>query len=566
MNKSDRNKPERAIHPTAPTLRVFSELPRERDSVERSPLQVVVMVEPMEPVADADVSPGPAYGGAVGPLRIADDGRVVDAFRTVVERMAEHAAVVTKGGWYRYADVMCGCRAIARFLLDDLHLCGGERVALMLDNGPEYLAAYYGILAAGAVLVPLPPTIEDLRWQRILQACNVRVVLTSSRIASRRGLAESGDRVAISLRDGSGSDARRGEPVRVDGQSLAMIMFTSGSSGEPKGVMLSDRNILSNAQSILDYLPITRRDRALALLPFYHAYGHSVMQTHLLAGATLVIDGMWTFPNSVVDALERHEATSLAAVPEGYHALLSYSDLGTRRLPQLKYMTVAGGALRPEHVTAVARRIAPADLYIMYGQTEATARLAYLPPTLVQVHPDSIGRPIPGVELAVLDDEGRPVAAGETGQLCARGPNVMLGYWNDAQATRATLRDGWLRTGDLATHDPTGLFYVRARANDLVKLQGYRVHPREVEDTVSRGFPDVRIIIVPYCHQRVNRLALFAIAATPDPKLIESIRQFCLHELPRHKVPSHLQLLPRAPLNASLKLDRAALVRMAEAA
>jgi len=127
----------------------------------------------------------------------------------------------------------------------------------------------------------------------------------------------------------------------------------------------------------------------------------------------------------------------------------------------------------------------------------------------------------------------------------------MLGYWNDAQATSATLRDGWLHTGDLATRDPEGLFYVQARANELVKLQGFRVHPREVEDAVSRSFPDVRIIVVPYCRENTNRLALFAVTAAPEPGLVERIRQFCLRELPRHKVPSHLQLLSHAPLNAS---------------
>ena len=163
-----------------------------------------------------------------------------------------------------------------------------------------------------------------------------------------------------------------------------MIMFTSGSSGDPKGVMLSDANLLANTESILGYLPITQEDRAVALLPFYHAFGHSIMQTHLLAGATMIVDGNMAFPNTVIDALEHHRATSFSAVPEGYYSLLSMSDLRERELPHLRYMSVAGGALKPDSVVDVTRCIAPAEFYVMYGQTEASARLAYLPAHLAR--------------------------------------------------------------------------------------------------------------------------------------------------------------------------------------
>ncbi len=328
--------------------------------------------------------------------------------------------------------------------------------------------------------------------------------------------------------------------------------------------MLSDANILSNTRSILSYLPIKEDDRALALLPFYHAFGHSILQTHLLVGATLVCDGNMTFPNSILEALQRHKATSFSAVPEGYYSLLMFSELGQRSLPDLRYMSVAGGALKPDAVVDVAERIAPAEFYVMYGQTEATARLAYLPADQARARPDSIGRAIPDVELRVFRKNGREAGIHETGELCARGNNLMLGYWNDARATHEAIRDGWLRTGDLASRDGEGYFYVRARKNDLVKLQGFRVHPREVEDAISRHFPALRIIVVPYQERGVTRLALYAITSAFELGLVDRIRRTCLRDLPRHKVPQHIELLTRAPLNASLKLDRTALARRAE--
>jgi len=487
-----------------------------------------------------------------------------DAFFAAVHDFAGRSALVTHQHTYRYADLGRQALAVADHLLSDASYRPGDRVALMLDNGAEFIAAYYGVLAAGGVVVPLPGNIELSRLERIGDICQLRKVLSSRQIAERRSEIAADNCPTIDLRGRGRQATPEVEPLSVDGHSLAMIMFTSGSSGDPKGVMLSDGNLLANTESILCYLPIREEDRVLALLPFYHAFGHSIMQTHLLTGATLVVDGSMTFPNSVVDSLERHCATSFSAVPEGYYALLNMSDLRDRRLPHLRYMTVAGGALKPDAVVKMAEAIEPAEFYVMYGQTEASARLAFLPAHLAKARPDSMGKAIPGVELCVMDADGREATDGETGELCARGANVMLGYWNDPEGTDRVLRDGWLRTGDLASRDAEGYLYVKARKNDLVKVQGFRIHPREVEDEIGKHFPNVRIIVVPYQQQGVTRLAMFGISGRADRGLSDALRRVCARELPRHKMPSVFQVLPQAPLNASMKLDRPALSNLAE--
>ncbi|MGM0485555.1 MAG: class I adenylate-forming enzyme family protein [Planctomycetota bacterium] len=490
--------------------------------------------------------------------------RLSDAFFATAHRFADRPALVTRKNIFCYADLAHQSLCIAEHLLADDRYRPGDRIVVMLDNGPEFIAAYYGVLAAGGVVVPLPANIEWCRLERIARMCNVRNILSSQRIVGRRP--EIAPRACVPL-DRAGARPLRVphvEPFRIDNQSLAMILFTSGSSGDPKGVMLSDRNLLSNTESILGYLPITHTDRTLALLPFYHAFGHSILQTHLLSGATLVVDGRMVFPTTVVDALEHHGATSFSAVPEGFYSLLTMSDLGDRDLPHLKYMSVAGGALKSDSVVEVARRIAPAEFYVMYGQTEASARLAYLPPQLAETHPDSIGRAIPGVQLRVFDEQGQEAKRNETGELCARGDNVMLGYWNDPETTRRVLHDGWLRTGDLASRDEEGFFHVKARNSDLVKVQGFRVHPREIEETISRHFSEMRVIVVPYQRNGTTRLALYGITAKKARHLADELRNVCSRELPRHKVPSFVEVLPRAPINASMKLDRTALKRHAE--
>ena len=209
----------------------------------------------------------------------------------------------------------------------------------------------------------------------------------------------------------------------------------------------------------------------------------------------------------------------------------------------------------------LAAEIAPAEFYVMYGQTEATARLAYLPPQALKQHADTIGQAIPGVELAVLDDDGRPVARGRQGTLYARGDNIMLGYWRDPGATRRVLQDGWLNTGDLACLDEHGWIRLCGRANGLIKVQGYRFHPCEVEQLLGRQLMDVQLVATPMELGGRTRLALFARSRSDRAVTAQEIRQACLQLLPRHMMPHRYEIVEDWPLNAARKIDRLALCR-----
>ena len=359
------------------------------------------------------------------------------------------------------------------------------------------------------------------------------------------------------LTEGQGTSAI----VRRGGVDLAMILFTSGSTGAPKGVMLSHRNLLSNARSILRYLPIRDDDRSLVVLPFYHAFGNSILQTHLLAGATLILEGSLAIPATVLQTLREKQASSFSGVPEVYAMLMRFAPWQPGELPHLRYMAVAGGEMRPELADQVSERIAPAELYVMYGQTEGTARLAYLPPKLRRTHRGSIGKAIPGVELRVVNERGTRVAADEIGMLEARGDNIMLGYWQDPQGTAAVLRDGWLSSGDLATVDEKDFIYLRGRANRLVKLQSNRVHPAEIEDMVARQFPGTQAAVVPFEVDERTRLALFCTPPRGAALTDRDLHQLCVRELPYYKVPQYIEVLDCLPLNSGLKVDREELAR-----
>jgi len=476
------------------------------------------------------------------------------AFVAAARARAARVVLATPAGDFTYGWLLQAAEGVRRHLCAQPGFAPGARVALQIANSPEYLAAFYGTLLADGVVVPLPVALEARRRQAILDLCRPDVLI---------GRADDLDAASATatLRLRAGDDEETALPQR-GGADLAMLLFTSGSTGTPKGVMLSHRNLIANADAILRDLPIRADDRALAVLPFCHAFGNSILQTHVLAGATLILHEPTPFPAAIVEALGARGATSFAAVPELYGMLHKFGGLGARPLPALRYMTVAGGALRPDLAADIAARIAPATFHVMYGQSEATARLASLAPGELGARRGSIGKPIAGVTLAVRDEAGRDAAPGAVGMLCARGDNVMLGYWNDPAATAEVLGpDGWLRTGDLAHCDADGYFYVHGRANLLVKVQGHRVHPAEIEGVVEASFPHAQAVAIPMARGDDTRFALFLAPRDERPLDVATIRAACQRELPGHKVPLHFEVLERLPLTSGHKVDRAALGR-----
>lgn len=480
---------------------------------------------------------------------------------------------MTSSASFTYGDLLAAARAVRDCLRGDVTFRAGDRVCVWLPNGPEYAAAFYGSLLAGGVAVPVPSTVEAERLRRVLKACDARFVLTARTVLRRRPVAfnheemlstgGSPDRCRTSSIIGSPSSPP--EPQHVpSGDSPAAIFFTGGSTGEPKGATLSHTNLLANARSICEYLPIAPGERALGILPFCHSFGNSLLQTHLLSGATIVLAGSLIFPETILQAIADHCVTNVSGVPYLFRALLARTSFGSVPLPTLRYLAAAGGKLDADQAIEVARRATLAKFFVKYGQTEATARLSYLPPELLRERYGSVGRGIPGVELQVVDEAGRTVAAGEVGEIRARGPNVMLGYWGDPEGTKAVLRDGWLYTGDLATVDAEGFIYPRGRRGGLVKIAGNRVHPAELEDFAKREFGVLEAAAVAYESPELGtRLALF-VQPWKRPISRDEVMSRCAEKLPRHEVPEYVELLDRFPLNSSDKIDRPAHRRRAE--
>jgi acyl-CoA synthetase (AMP-forming)/AMP-acid ligase II len=321
--------------------------------------------------------------------------------------------------------------------------------------------------------------------------------------------------------------------------------------------MLSHGNSAANTGAIVEYLGLTPADSVVSVLPFYYSYGNSVLHTHLAVGARLVIGDSLVYPHLVVERLVKERCSGFAGVPSTFSLLLTRVTLSDHDLSALRYVTQAGGPMSPMLTRRLRAALPKTQIFVMYGQTEATARLTYLPPARLDDKPGSVGIAIPGVEIEVRRDDGSPAAADETGEVWARGPNVMRGYWRDPDTTAETIRDGWLKTGDAGYRDQEGFLYLVGRRSDIIKTGAHRVHPREIEDVIAEVSGVFEVVVVGVEDEVLGQAIKAFIVAEHGVTLdLMKIKAHVREHLPNYKVPKHLELLPALPKTASGKVRR----------
>ena len=367
----------------------------------------------------------------------------------------------------------------------------GQNVLIVCPNSVFFLTAYLAILKSGNVCIPLNFAIEQNNLDYVINTTESKSAFISKNLKNKLKFD-----TAIHLMDEDESAEIINKESKVnfdssfDKNNLAEIIFTSGSTGEPKGVMISHGNIIANTNSIIEYLKLTQKDIMLVVLPFFYCYGLSLLHTHLRVGGSIVLNNTFIFLGSVMNDLKNFKCTGFAGVPSHFQILLKKSQsFKVTDFPDLKYVTQAGGKLHAIFVRDFVESFPSVEFYIMYGQTEATARLSYLEPDLVKIKDTSIGKAIPGVEFKIVNDKGELVEVGEEGELLAKGANIMLGYYKDEEGTSKTLEGGWLHTGDMAKMDDEGFFYLVARKKEIIKVGGKRVSPKEIEEVILSLMP-----------------------------------------------------------------------------
>ncbi len=490
----------------------------------------------------------------------------------------DKTALIHDGQKYTFAEIEMLVNNLA-MTLSECGVIPGDRVAIIFHNCIEYVVSYYAAMKCGGVSVPLSSDIKSSGLKTILSELDAAALITSSKFDEVIADVELPDfrlkaliiknPLKISDSDAanvvSWDDAVKGNAVKfnldIPASSLASIIYTSGSTGVPKGVMLTHSNIAANTDSICSFLKLSENDRQMVVLPFFYVMGKSLLNTHFAAGASVVINNKFAYTASVLKQMEELAVTGFSGVPSTYAYLLHRSPLASyrERLTSLRYCSQAGGHM-PKQIKEDLRKILPdhTEIFIMYGATEASARLTYLPPEKFAEKIESIGIPIPGVTMKVIDNDGNQLLAGVTGELVGSGMNIMQGYWKDPELTGKVLDSNGYHTGDLGYADEDGFLYLVGRKDSMLKCGGHKINPQEVEDALIETGLLVEAAIIGVPDDLMgNRLVAFAVTISNDTTGNEILTE-CSRILPKYKIPSEIKLVKSLPKKSSGKIDKSA--------
>ena len=458
---------------------------------------------------------------------------------------------------YTYRCLLKQTRRVSRRLAEEFGVREGDRVGLWLRNCPEFVPALFGVLAANAAVVPINNFLKPAEVSYILQDAGVDTVIVDESMqehlpalrAARPQLqflaVEELATVPESLETAVPPESTRTE------QDLAVIIYTSGTTGHPKGAMLSHANLLHNVRSIRVMLEATERDCIVVVLPMFHSFMLTVgVLTPLLIGGSMLLIKHLQSPKLIVQEILTRQATVLPAVPQFFRAMLT----GTAP-PQLSLrVCVSGGAPLPRELLKEFNARMPVPLIEGYGLSESSPVASFNP-----LHGPwkfgSIGIPIPDVELSIQDENGQLLGADQAGEVCIRGGNVMMGYWNQPEETARVLRAGWLLTGDVGYRDADGFYYITDRKKDMLLVNGINVYPREIEEVMYQfpGVKEAAVVGVPDSRKGEQPLAFYASkeGSQVDEK---ELQEFLRARLADYKIPRQIVSLPALPRNSTGKI------------
>ena len=440
----------------------------------------------------------------------------------------------------------------------------GDRVGVMLPNVPYFPVAYYGVLRLGGAVVPMNVLLKGREVEYYLKDSGAKALIAWHGFAdeAKEGAAAAGVEVIV-VQPGEfeqllgGAEAVR-ELVDRDDEDTAVILYTSGTTGKPKGAELTQSNLLTNTRVVTDTLiEITSEDRLLGALPLFHSFGQTcTMNAAIYAQATVSLIPRFD-PVKALEILERDKITIFEGVPTMYNAMLAVPDRDRYDVSNLR-VCVSGGASLPVELLRGFESEFGCAILEGYGLSETSPVASFNHPDKER-KPGSIGTPIEGVEMKLVDDDGNDVGDGEVGEIVVRGHNVMKGYWRREDATREAIRDGWFHTGDMAKIDDDGYFFIVDRKKDLIIRGGYNVYPREVEEVLYEHPAVQEAAVVGVGDGKLGEEVAAAVVLKKGEHVTESdLRAFVKERVASYKYPRTIWFadeLPKGPTGKILKRE-----------
>jgi long-chain acyl-CoA synthetase len=492
---------------------------------------------------------------------------IFDSLECAQIRFPDKEALIFKGQGMTYRELYERACGLSAALSRRFGARRGDRVAIFLPNIPEFIQSYYAVERLGAIAVSLNVMLKRDEVEFILRDCGARVLVTVPQfldqvpetIPTLEGIVAVGEtnrpgclRISDLLSERPTGDAL---DVRVEGEDGAAILYTSGTTGQPKGVLLTHGNLLFNSRATRHHTRMSEEDRLLCYLPLFHCFGQNfIMNTSVHVGATLLLHERF-LPDEVLESAAVNRATMFFGVPAVYTRLLSQPEI-EKKLESIRYYFSAAAPMTAQTVRKWRERFGQI-IYEGYGLTETSPFASYNHDG--EYREGSVGQPIQYVKIEVVNEKGETVAAGELGEIAIKGANVMKGYFNRPEENAQVIRDGWFLTGDIGKVDAEGYLYLVDRAKDMINVSGFKVWPREVEEVLSkhRGITEAAVIGVP---DPVSGEAVKAFVVLEKGAQLseQDVIEFCRDRMAVYKAPRYVEFiegLPRNPAGKVLKRE-----------
>ncbi|MCF6147833.1 MAG: long-chain fatty acid--CoA ligase [Candidatus Kuenenia sp.] len=475
---------------------------------------------------------------------------LVESFLKSCLKHAQKTALVDENGTITYENLRKRSLALASNLSPQKT---SNHIGILLPNSKEFVIAFYGTLLVGKIPVPLNYLLSPAQLLYVIHDADINTVFTNNVFKSF--LTDQLEHI-LSVDEYSDTFPIEEQNIKKGAEDeLAALLYTSGTNANPKGVMLTHKNFLSNLEGCIDAFHFTENDVLLGILPLFHTYAlTTTLILPISTGATIVYLERFSGPK-VLDAIEKYKITALFAIPSMYRVLLRTAITARHNLSSLKLCT-SGGELLPGDVLESFNKIFPVPLIEGYGLTESTAIVSVNLPN--KRKPGSIGPPLSNIEIKIVDDNGTPQPVNKEGEIWVKGPNVMKGYYKlPKESAEALTSDNWLKTGDYGKLDEDGFLWITGRKKELIIISGENVSPYEIEQVIN-------------CHEKVFEAAVIGVpdkirGEVPKAYIVllenttcsgEEIKEYCMQRLPHYKVPKYftfLKELPHGPTGKILK-------------
>jgi len=491
-----------------------------------------------------------------------------ESLRKSAEKFPNHNAITFENKHITYHELYSQVECVASNLVHD-GIRKGDKVALILGNCPEFIIAYYGILRVGGVVVPVNPIFTNSEISYILSNSQAKAVIADSSMeANIESLKVELKQIEKQYYVGSNKAEFIWEQL-IEGMSddedfplimeedLAVILYTSGTTGRPKGAMLSHKNLASNAESVVKLVEFNKDDRILAALPMFHVFSMTVcINTPIMCGATIVIVQRF-HPVEVINTIFNEKVTLFAGVPTMYNFLYQLKDYSSEYFASMR-VCLSGGASLPVELLQRFEEKYKTTILEGFGLSETAPVTAFNPLKGIR-KVGSVGVDIPGVINKVVDKDGNEVPRGEIGELIVKGPNVMIGYLSMPEATASAIKNDWFYTGDLAEMDNDGYIFIVDRIKDMIIVNGYNVYPREVEEVLYQHPAIVEVAVIGISDKNYGEVVKAFVVSNDESITTDDILHFCQDKLAKYKLPKLVEFKSVLPKNSTGKILKRAL-------